>query len=363
MHDICVVSLYRWVQCGAEYCKAKGRKRILINPRDQERRISHRGGPIFPSSASFSLSGQVSVLQSGDSSRSGPVNFDDIEVDATNSISKVEIAITTELNSVDGNLQDETVGNVLDWIDISTSLNGGGASLQTPDLWQQIELIQNQGLMDSRTFYGNGVDPIGLEIHRTYYVSVRATDAAGNTSNTLDSDGFKIFSPSSLENLVLWYDLEDAETVFANSDCTQASEEGGVIGCVFDKSGNLNHGVQSVESRRPLYAGGRIHFDGTYKSLDFNEVFGSNVEIHTILKNEADLTPAPTQARAILGHSTVDSNFLRLRENSDFATSRIDVRFDGANFSYHDVTEELWNTDNEHFSHLEQRKPKPITPR
>lgn len=81
------------------------------------------------------------------------------------------------------------------------------------------------------------------------------------------------WSPTSVSNLLVWLDANDSLTLFQTSGGTAASADGDLVGSWLDKSGNNNHGTNTLTARPTLKTGlynGKncLRFDGNdYLSL------------------------------------------------------------------------------------------------
>ena len=65
-----------------------------------------------------------------------------------------------------------------------------------------------------------------------------------------------------------WYDPSDLSTLFQDAaGTTPVTADGDPVGLMFDKSGNVNHAIQSVVASRPVY-----RTDGTLHWLQFDGV-------------------------------------------------------------------------------------------
>jgi hypothetical protein len=63
----------------------------------------------------------------------------------------------------------------------------------------------------------------------------------------------QLWTPADLDDLEVWLDASDADTVFANQTATDPATKGGTIGAWLDKSGNDNHAIQPLIPNRPTW--------------------------------------------------------------------------------------------------------------
>lgn len=74
-----------------------------------------------------------------------------------------------------------------------------------------------------------------------------------------------------ISDMVMWFDAQDGNTVFKNTNCTGKANPGGDrIACWKDKSGNNYHAKQSNTSLRPLYTSKSQGKNG-YPTVRFNQ--------------------------------------------------------------------------------------------
>jgi hypothetical protein len=78
--------------------------------------------------------------------------------------------------------------------------------------------------------------------------------------------------PPTLENIQVWYDGQDAETLWSDTAGTTPLTDGGTAARWDDKSGNARHVTQATSTKRPIWteATGYVTFDGTDDCLDIN---------------------------------------------------------------------------------------------
>lgn len=107
---------------------------------------------------------------------------------------------------------------------------------------------------------------------------------------TVTSHNNPVDSPADITGLALWFDADDASTLFQDSALTTpASSDNDPVGGWKDKSGNLYHGLQATSGKRPLLKlnrlGGKptILFDGTDDFLNLTTAL-------TLVKNVSGLT-------------------------------------------------------------------------
>jgi hypothetical protein len=87
----------------------------------------------------------------------------------------------------------------------------------------------------------NGADGVSLTLSYStdYFLSIRAVDAAGNTSEVKTTSAWQLFEPNDISNLQLWLDARSSENIFSNDVCTTpATGNGDNVRCWKDRSAN-----------------------------------------------------------------------------------------------------------------------------
>ena len=136
------------------------------------------------------LTGTIGISSDANNKQAPTTDFTSLindDADQMN-ISSIEIAITTETVTPNSDLSDETIGNVLDWTDITSSLNGGNsANNHDPGDWSTFQPTE-AGL--SLDFDGLGDGTIDdLAAGTDYYISIRVTNEDGLTSTVSTTPG------------------------------------------------------------------------------------------------------------------------------------------------------------------------------
>lgn len=130
--------------------------------------------------------------------------------------------------TISGNAS-ETQARLLTWIastddvgvsfyEVALGTTGTGAGVNDLVDWLSVGAVTSYQLV-------NGVDSVTLSLtsNTSYFISVRATDAAGNVSGVATSSAFSFFRPGDLSDLVLWLDAQDTTRNFQLSGCTTAA--------------------------------------------------------------------------------------------------------------------------------------------
>ncbi len=109
------------------------------------------------------------------------------------------------------------------------------------------------------------ISNLKLDYKKNYFLSVRAVDSFGNTSGSITSEAFQIFSPSSLGELVLWLDSFELESIFdENNNSSSDFNFSGKVSLWNDIS-NSTHSHDFTKTR-----GGSPQYDSISKGLMFN---------------------------------------------------------------------------------------------
>lgn len=129
----------------------------------------------------------------------------------------------------------------------------------------------------------------------TNNVNLQMSFVNGSTSKVSSCSGtfagWREFEPTDLEDLVLWLDGMDADTLFTDDGCTTAATDGQNIGCWTDKSGNSNHATNVSGPQRPLYqsATHSLAFDNTVSTnLPTTLTIPTNGSIFAVAEHATD---------------------------------------------------------------------------
>ncbi len=166
-------------------------------------------------------------------------------------------------------------GSGLNKIEIAVGTTSGGSDVVS---WREIP----SGLTLSPRTYQivNGLDgfSVSLSSGTNYYTSLRAVDNAGNNSSSITSSAWqRLFVPSDISSLQLWFDASDLGTLYQDNSCaTAVTANSDPIGCWQDKGGNSNHALQPTANQRPTYdsTGRAVNLDGSNDWFDLQSNTG-----------------------------------------------------------------------------------------
>jgi hypothetical protein len=78
-----------------------------------------------------------------------------------------------------------------------------------------------------------------------YFVSVRTVDTEGNVSTAVDTPAWRVWTPAELTGVALWLDATSG--VYADTNCTNAAADDGVVACWVDRSANAHRAIRIVD--------------------------------------------------------------------------------------------------------------------
>lgn len=140
---------------------------------------------------------------------------------------------------------------------------------------------------------------LSLNYSQDYFYSVRAVDKAGNRSSVVNSSSWKIFTPRTLTNLVLWLDAADKDSI--EDAAGKSPGESGFTNEVqkwADLSGSSAiHNFTSSGSSRPnwdvtenaIRFNGSNHFMATADHADINTSVVSQRTMAFVVKTDSDI--------------------------------------------------------------------------
>ncbi|MCY4644495.1 MAG: hypothetical protein OXB88_07745 [Bacteriovoracales bacterium] len=212
--------------------------------------------------------------------------------DPHSGVDKIQIAVGQDQDN-SGSLSDAEKSNVVSWTDIPS-----GSSLD-PKTYRIVN--------------GNDGFTISLDSSVEYYTSLRIQDGAQNTSAVITSGAWqRLFIPTDLTELILWFDSDDLETLYTDSSCsTPVTSDNDAVACWEDKSNSDNRATQSTTASVPAYSADSrsVSFDGSNDwmpiSSDTGFPYGSDAKsIFTLhLTNNTDSSP-----RKFFSYGTTSTN-------------------------------------------------------
>lgn len=135
-----------------------------------------------------------------------------------------------------------------------------------------------------------------LSYDTDYFFNVKSVDQNNNQSSTLSSSAFRLVGPGSVSatNLALWINVDNAETLFQNDNCTTvANSNNQNVGCIKDLSGNDNHLTVNASANKPTLrtnafnGKNALNFDGlTNEYLNFTTRLTGIRTVFWVLKED-----------------------------------------------------------------------------
>lgn len=153
-------------------------------------------------------------------------------------------------------------------MEVAVGTTAGGVEVMG---WKE---IPNAPVISAKKYQiRDGVDSMMLTLAKetNYFISLKVIDGVGNQSTVFASASWRIFDPTVLVGLEMWWDMSDSATLYSNTSCTTSAVDAGTVGCIKDKSSN-NRSITSATGATYSPTNKSINFDGsvaTYGPFNF----------------------------------------------------------------------------------------------